>query len=49
MAGFGDDVAELANVGWERELTGRAHASARGEREDVKDGTAAYGRGRPTQ
>jgi hypothetical protein len=25
-------------VGWERELTGEAHASARGEREDAKDG-----------
>jgi hypothetical protein len=23
---------------WERELTGRAHASARGEREDTEDG-----------
>jgi hypothetical protein len=27
-----------ASVGWERELTGGAHASARGEREDVEDG-----------
>jgi hypothetical protein len=26
-----------ADVGWERELTGEAHASARGEREDAED------------
>jgi hypothetical protein len=28
----------LTDVGWERELTGGAHASARGERENAKDG-----------
>jgi hypothetical protein len=28
----------LADVGWERELTGGAHASVRGEREDIEDG-----------
>jgi hypothetical protein len=28
----------LAGAGWERELTGGAHTSARGEREDVEDG-----------
>jgi hypothetical protein len=28
----------LAGAGWERELTGGAHASVRGEREDVEDG-----------
>jgi hypothetical protein len=27
-----------ADVGWERELTNGAHASARGEREDAEDG-----------
>jgi hypothetical protein len=32
VAGFG------ISVGWERELTGGAHASARGEREDIEDG-----------
>jgi hypothetical protein len=28
----------LAGAGWERELTGGAHASARGEREGAEDG-----------
>jgi hypothetical protein len=27
-----------ADAGWERELTGGAHGSVRGEREDVEDG-----------
>jgi hypothetical protein len=27
-----------AGMGWERELTGGAHASARAEREDIEDG-----------
>jgi hypothetical protein len=28
----------LVGAGWERELTGRAHVSARGEREDAEEG-----------
>jgi hypothetical protein len=38
MAGFGGGTTRVCQHGWERELTGEAQASVRGEREDVEDG-----------
>jgi hypothetical protein len=38
MAGFGGGTTRVCQHGWERELTGEAQASVRGEREDAEDG-----------